>query len=87
MKRTEGKKLLKKVWAGSSIHFVSREKYSKESVVIVYKKCYLKLFWNMQLSSPFLQRFKIRSFCKADFSKLAKGQWFSLYFSKCKAND
>lgn len=48
------------------------------------KKRYLKLFWTLQLSSPFLQRFKMTSFCKAEFPKLVKGQWSSLYFSKCQ---
>lgn len=53
MKRTEGKKLLKKVWAGSSIHFVSREKYSKESVVIVYKKMLPQTVLEYAVEFPF----------------------------------
>lgn len=63
--------------------YIWRKIFQRKCSDSLLKKCYLKLLRTLQLSPPFLPRLKMTSFCKAEFSKLVKGQWFSLYFSKC----
>lgn len=82
MKRTGGNKLLKKVCTGHRLHFVFGEKHSKEKIDC--NKHYLKLFWNLQLSSPFLQRFKWQGFAKQSSQSLQKASGFVYIFTSAK---
>jgi len=71
MKRTEGNKLLKKVCAGSSTHFVCGEKYTKKSVVIVYKNFTLNCS-RIWIWVPFLSNIQSDKFLQSRALKVCK---------------